>query len=75
MITAYVVYYDYSIFTQKYKKILDSHLRMSAIVQQLQTIQEQCSNCAIVFLVLVFLQHHIASNSKEKVEQNSKSPG
>lgn len=48
---------------------------MSAVVQQLQTIQEQCSDCAIVFLVLVFLQHHIASNSKKKVEQNSEIPG
>lgn len=57
------------IFTQKCKKTLNSYLRMSAIVQQLQTIQEQCSDCAIVFLILVFLQHHIASNPKRKLNK------
>lgn len=45
---------------------------MSAIVQQLQTIQEQGSDGAIVFLVLVFLQHHIASNSKRKLNKTLK---
>lgn len=71
----YQVYYDYSIviITQKCKKTLNSYLRMPAIVQQLQTIQEQCSDRAIVFLVLVFLQHHIASNSERKLNRTVKS--
>lgn len=46
---------------------------MSAIVQQLKAIKEQCSDSAVVFLVLVLLQHHIASNSKREVNKKSQS--
>lgn len=55
-------------FPQAWKR--SSYLRMSAFVQQFKTIEKQCPDSPVVFLILILLHHHVASNPKKKVYAN-----
>lgn len=45
---------------------------MPAFVQQFNTIKKQCSNSPIVFLILILLHHHVASNPKKVFKGHKK---
>lgn len=45
------------------------YLRVSAFVQQFNTVEKQRSDSSVVFLILVLLHHHVAGNPTKHLYQ------